>query len=77
VFIDNSTTCGIAQKPRSGSWNLDVAYHDFAALKGGISERDLFLVQIDALQRQAELAMLRGDSGLARARLDLMISGGR
>jgi cobalt-zinc-cadmium efflux system outer membrane protein len=44
---------------------------------GGMSERDLLLVQIDALQRQAELATLRGDLGLARARLDLMISGGR
>jgi outer membrane protein TolC len=44
---------------------------------GGISERDLLLVQIYALQRQAELATLRGGLGLARARLDLMISGGR
>jgi outer membrane protein TolC len=44
---------------------------------GGMSERDLFLVQINALQRQDELATLRGDLGMARARLDLMISGGR
>jgi outer membrane protein TolC len=44
---------------------------------GGMSERDLLLVRIDALQRQAELATLRGELGLARARLELMISGGR
>ena len=44
---------------------------------GGISERDLLSVQIDALQRQAELATLRGELGLARARLELLISGGR
>jgi outer membrane protein TolC len=44
---------------------------------GGMSERDLLLVQIDALQRQTELATLRGELGLARGRLELMISGGR
>jgi len=44
---------------------------------GGMSERDLLSVEIDAFQRQAELATLRGDLGLARARLELMISGGR
>ena len=44
---------------------------------GGIGERDLLLVQIDAFQRQAELATLRGDLGMARALLERMISGGR
>ena len=43
---------------------------------GSMSERDLLLVQIDTFQRQAELTTLRGDLGLARARLELMISGG-
>lgn len=41
---------------------------------GGISERELLLVQIDAVQRHIELEALRGNLGVARAQLERVIA---